>query len=319
MKRGMKQMIMLATWLMVCQRVLAQQSHLDVVRPLLAYDQKAPLDIKETGTVDRNGVKVQDINFASPKGGRITAYLIVPSTKGSHAGVVYGHWGNGNRTEFLSEAIALARVGTVSVLIDYPWERTGEWWQPQFGFNEPEKRTEQYLQAITDLQRAIDLLLARSDVDPNRIAYVGHSYGAQWGAVLAALDKRIKTAVLMAGVPSAASIWLEATNDASLVGFRKNLPQGVLEKFVEVYNKLDAVKFVPHAAPVSLLFQFGYQERYIHDHHMRQYAEAASQPKQVKWYDAGHDLLSMEALLDRENWLRKELDLRPVKPGAKKP
>lgn len=311
-----KMLFTLASWMVGCQLVLAQQNHLDTVRPLLAYDQKAPLDIKETSVVDRNGVKVHDINFASPKGGRITAYLIVPSSKGPHAGIVYGHWGNGNRTEFLSEAIELARAGTVSVLIDYPWERTGEWWQPQAGFNEPEKRLEHYLQAITDLRRAIDLLLARSDVDPKRIAYVGHSYGAQWGAILAALDKRMKTAVLMAGVPSGASIWLEATNDASLVGFRKSQLK-VLEKFVEVYNKLDAVKFVPHAAPVTLLFQFPYQERYIQDHHMRQYADAGSQPKQVKWYDAGHDLLSVQAMVDRDNWLRKELGLRPAKSGAK--
>lgn len=52
---------------------------------------------------------------------------------------------------------------------------------------------------------------------------------------------------------------------------------------------------------------------------MRQYAEAASQPKQVKWYDAGHELQDLQALIDRDNWLRKELGLRPTMSGTKKP
>lgn len=308
------------TFLIVGGRIVfAQPSHLDAVRQRLAYDQKAPLDIQETSVVDRNGVKLHDIHFASPKGGRVTAYLVVPSTKGPHAGVVYGHWGLGNRTEFLPEAMALARAGVVSVLIDYPWERPAPWWQEQPGLNEPEPRTARYIQTVVDLRRAIDLLLARSDVDPKRLAYVGHSYGAQWGALLAALDKRIKTAVLMAGVPSAASLWIESIAMAGLVAFRKSLPEGQLEKFVAVYSQLDAIKFVPHAAPVSLLFQFAHQDRYMTEDHMRQYAEAASQPKQVKWYDAGHELQDRQAMIDRDQWLRKELGLQLMRSEAKKP
>lgn len=286
------------------------QGHLDAMRQLLAYDQKAPLDIQEIATLDRQGVKVHDLTFASPKGGRVTAYLVVPTTKGRHAGIVYGHWGNGNRTEFLPEAIMLARSGAVSVLIDYPWERTAPWWRDLPSLSEPEKRNEVYLQAIIDLRRALDLLLARSDVDPKRIAYVGHSYGAQWGAILAALDQRMKTAVLMAGVPSAASLWLESKGDAGLVAYRQSLPPGQLEKFVAVYSQLDAIKFVPQAAPVSLLFQFARQERVMTEDHMRQYAEAASPPKQVKWYDAGHELQDFQTMIDRIDWLRKQLELR---------
>src|SRR5205814_10091651 len=128
------------------------------IRQLLTYDQKAPLDIQETATFDRQGIKVQDITFASPKGGRVTAYLIVPATKGPHAGIVYGHWGNGNRTEFLPEAIAFAKAGVVSVLIDYPWERTALWWQPLPGVSEPEKQLHRYVLAPIAWRRACHLL-----------------------------------------------------------------------------------------------------------------------------------------------------------------
>lgn len=291
---------------------MGQRSTLDSARRLLDYDQKVPLDIQEVAVTDHRGVKVHDFTFSSPKGGRVTAYLVVPSEKGPHAGIVFGHWGKGNRTEFLAEAIALARAGAVSVLIDYPWERTAPWWREIPGLGEPEKHKDLYAQAIIDLRRAFDLLLARRDVDPKRIAYVGHSYGAQWGAILSAIDQRMKVAVLMAGVPSAASLWLESTGDAGLVGFRKILPKGQLEKFVEVYSQLDAIEFIPFAAPVSLFFQFARHERIMTNEHMQQYFRAASYPKQVKWYETGHELSDPQAIEDRIGWLHKQLGLPAV-------
>ena len=50
---------------------------------------------------------------------------------------------------------------------------------------------------VVCIRRAIDLLLARPDIDPSRVGYVGHSYGGNAGAVLTAVDKRIKTFVLV--------------------------------------------------------------------------------------------------------------------------
>ena len=41
---------------------------------LFDYDAKAPLDVKEGTVVDREGVKVHDITYASPKGGRVPGW-----------------------------------------------------------------------------------------------------------------------------------------------------------------------------------------------------------------------------------------------------
>ena len=65
-----------------------------------------------------------DLTYASPKGGRVTAYLVAPAGKGPFAGLVFGHWGPGNRTEFLPEATLYARAGAASLLVDYPWVRS---------------------------------------------------------------------------------------------------------------------------------------------------------------------------------------------------
>src|SRR6185503_12661500 len=93
-------------------------------------------------------------------------------------------------------------AGAVSVLIDYPWSRPEPYRRRQGrGMKEAEKDRDSWIQAVVDLRRAFDLLEARKDVDRTRLGYVGHSYGAQWGAVLSAVDKRMKATVLMGGVP----------------------------------------------------------------------------------------------------------------------
>src|ERR1044072_2976024 len=92
-----------------CQATFAQKESIDELRRVFDYDQNAPLDIKEIGVINRNGVLIHDITYASPKSGRVTAYLVVPTEKGRFAGVVFGYWGYGTRTEFLPVAMLYAR------------------------------------------------------------------------------------------------------------------------------------------------------------------------------------------------------------------
>ena len=113
--------------------------------------------------------------------------------------------------------------------------------------SEPEAVRNNFIQSVVDLRRGIDLLRSRSDVDPNRIAYVGHSSGAHWGAILSAVDRRLKTVVLMAGVPTEASILIES-DDPDYVEFRRNTPKEQLDTYFKIVGSLDAIHYVPPAA-----------------------------------------------------------------------
>ena len=245
----------------------------------------------------------------SPKGGPVDAYLVVPGGKGPFAAILFGHWGNGTRAEFIPEAKIYARAGAVSLIPDYPWDRPAPWHKTPDHFEKPEVDREIEIQAVVDMRRGIDLLLARPDVDPKRLAYVGHSYGAQWGSILSGVDKRMKTSVLMAGVAECNDIMLRS-NDPGLVDFRKTQPAGQLEKYCQVTGDIDAVHFVGHAAPIPLLLQFANFEQYFDKPSMDHYVAAASEPKKVLYYDTGHDLNDPRALEDRYDWLAKYLDLR---------
>jgi len=52
----------------------------------------------------------------------------------------------------------------------------------------------------------------------------------------------------------------------------------------------------------------------INEAAMQRYAGAASEPKLVLWYDTGHELNDIRALMDRANWLRKYIRIEPVGP-----
>jgi cephalosporin-C deacetylase-like acetyl esterase len=277
------------------------------------YDQKAPLDVQEAGVEQRGDVTIQDISYASPKGGRVPASLVVPRGKGPFAAVIWGHWYQDgspflNRKEFLDEAVALAASGVVSLLTDGPIARPGFVRDPDpLGDAQISDRVQQ----IIDMRRGADLLLARSDVDPKRLAYVGHSYNAATGAFLAGIDKRFKAFVLMAGnlsdeVDMKSKGWQQ---------FRKQIGPEKVDAFVNKYAWLDQGKYVAHAAPASVFLQYATKEDFLTPELARAYFAIVSEPKVLKFYEAPH-ALNVEARRDRIAFLVKELNLKPPDPAA---
>jgi dipeptidyl aminopeptidase/acylaminoacyl peptidase len=214
------------------------------------YDQKTPLDIQESTVVHRGGISIHDISYASPLGGRAPAYLIVPSGAGPFAAVIWGHWYQDgspylNRQEFLDEAVALAASGVVSLLVDGPVARPG-----YVAERDPlgELQIKYRVQAILDMRRGADLLLARGDVDPRRLAYVGHSYNATTGAFLAGIDPRFKAFVLMAGTLSD-QVDMKSREAQEL---RQQIGPEKYESFVSKYSWLDQGRYIAVARHNSI-------------------------------------------------------------------
>ncbi len=59
--------------------------------------------------------------------------------------------------------------------------------------------TECLIQIVKDLRRSLDYLETRSDIDEERLAYYGMSWGAAMGAIILAVDDRFEASVLIAG------------------------------------------------------------------------------------------------------------------------
>jgi dienelactone hydrolase len=275
------------------------------------YDQKAPIEIKQIGVQDRERATVYDITYASPKGGVVPAYLIVPKGKGPFAGVIWGHWywensPMRNRKEFLDEAIVLAQAGVVSLLPDGPVARPGH-----VTDKEPLnlQQITDMVQAVVDMRRGLDLLLAREDVDPKRLAFVGHSYNASAGAILSGIDRRFKAFALMAGSLSD-EVDLQAKEYQE---HRQKVGPERFDAFMRKYVWIDPGKYVAHASPAFVFLQYG-KEEFFTPERVRAYEKIVSEPKRLKIYAAPHSL-NAEARRDRVQFLAEQLKLGPLSPS----
>jgi dienelactone hydrolase len=274
------------------------------------YDKSAPLELKTLGTERRGEATVHDISYASPKGGVVPAYLVVPvKGKRPFAGIIWGHWywrnsDMRNRKQFLDEAIALAQAGVVSLLTDGPVARPG-----YVADNNPltDKQAADTLQQVIDMRRGVDLLLARKDVDPKRLAYVGHSYNASIGATLSGVERRFKAFVLMAGTMSD-EVDLKS---GVFKEFREKIGPEKFDAFMAKYSYLDQGKYVSRAAPAVVFLQYAIKEDFLTPERARAYAEVVSEPKRFKLYEAPH-ALNAEARRDRIAFLTEQLKLKSL-------
>jgi len=287
------------------------------------YDKSAPLGIKQAGIQERDGVTIYDISFSSPvsdrsaavgpNGGVVTAYLVVPSAKGPFPAVIYGHWcmpgsEKKNRSEFLDEAIVLAHSGVLSLLPDHVIVHPG-FVEDKSPMNEKQIAVE--VQQDVNLRRGADLLLARQDVDPKRLAYVGHSCDATAGGLLSGIDKRFKAFVIMAGD---LSYEVDKTTKA-FQEYRQKVGPEKLDAFMTKFAWMDAGKYISHAAPAAMFLQYATDEPFIDKDTAKRYLEFVSEPKKLKIYEAPH-ALNAEATGDRIAFLADQLSFKVPKSAT---
>jgi dienelactone hydrolase len=228
---------------------------------------------------------------------RVSAYVVEPAgtlPRHSAAGVLFLHWLgdiHNDRTEYLSEAVNLAQRGVVSVLPQgyFPWVPS------------PDGTTHDVTlihQQIAAMERALDRLAHNRAVDPNRIAVVGHDYGAMYGSLLADRDHRVSALVL----ETPDSLWGNwfATFWLGLEGQTR----------ADYYALFDGLDPIEHTSRLGrhVLFQWAGDDFYI-DSQVREAFAQASPNAKVELYDGADHQLTDAALADRDQFLASQLHL----------
>src|ERR687896_1210915 len=283
-------------------RVAAQSNGDSLPLDVFAYDRSARLDLRDSlRTTDGDSVAVYAVSFASPRGGRATGILCVPVGGGPLAGILLQHGMPGNAEQTLVTARSLARHGAVVLSLDAPWARRGG---PVVAFT-PQDSADQ-VQLIADMQRGVDVLVARRDVDPARLAYLGVSYGGAMGALLAGVERRLKTYVLAVGDGGLVSHFTGADDppDGPI-----GVPRDRWNRWLAAMRPIEPLRFVGRAAPASILFQSGRHDRLVPPADAVWLHLAAGEPKTVKWYEAGHGL-GPQARVDQLEWLHRTVGTR---------
>jgi hypothetical protein len=257
------------------------------------YDASAPLDLRESKQQAKDGATVHDITYAGPAG-RIDAFLVVPDGDGPFPAVEFMPGAPGARYTFYGEALELAKLGIVSLLPDPPYARPPV--EDVVAFQPSDK--EGIVQEVKEMRRGFDLLVSRDEVDPTRLGYVGFSWGASLGAILSAVERRVHSFWLMSPVPRLSS-------DMRRLAVERGVG-GDLSAYEQAMRPIDAVEYLPHAAPSALYLMFGKEDTRPSPADGRAAFAAASSPKTLGWYDAEHEL-NDEARADGRTWLAKRL------------
>jgi dienelactone hydrolase len=247
-----------------------------------------------------DGVEVSTISFSSPDGGSVTGLLFDPVARSSlRPGVVLMHGLPGNARVMTSMGQLLAEHGAVALAIDAPFARRGG--QPvRFS---TEDRAEQ-IQLMKDLQGAVDVLRAQPNVDDERIAYIGVSYGGAMGALFVGIERRIKAAVLVVGDGGLVSHFTGPEDYNAMAG----LSCATRDNWFQAMAPIEPIRFVGHASPTPLLLQSGRFDELVPVADAQALHAAASSPKTILWYDAGHGL-NQQAMFDRMDWLHGQIGL----------
>jgi dienelactone hydrolase len=245
----------------------------------------------------KSSVVIRDVTL-NVRGTAVSMYVVAPTAHRahSHAGILFMHWFapgtvGADRTEYLADAVGLAERGTVSFLPQgsFPWQAD------PVGTDADAQAIRGQLAVFRSL---LDRLADRTDVDPARIAVVGHDYGAMYAALLARSDSHVDAAVLETP---------DATWENWFLKFWLGYEGDQAAQYAATFAGLEPVDAI-HGLGDRIYLQFADDDFFIPEEVRTAFAESDPGAK-VSLYAAEHELNTTDATADRLSWLGTELGL----------
>jgi dienelactone hydrolase len=243
-----------------------------------------------------SSVVIRDVTL-NVHGTAVSMYVVAPAghRAHSHAGILFMHWFapgtvGADRTEYLADAVGLAERGTVSFLPQgsFPW-------QADPVGTEADARAIRHQLAV--FRNLLHRLANRADVDPTRVAVVGHDYGAMYAALLAGSDRHVHAAVLETP---------DATWENWFLKFWLGFEGEQAAQYAATFAGLEPVDAI-HGLGDRIYLQFADDDFFIPEEVRTAFAESDPGAK-VSLYAAEHEL-NTDATAARLAWLETELGL----------
>jgi dienelactone hydrolase len=235
-------------------------------------------------------VRISKCSFSLPVGNgeAVPSVFQIPEGAAAVPGVLLLH-GFTSRKERVAESIgrSLAVRGVASLAIDLPMHGARQGRSESLSLRNPLALVQTWKLAVREANQAIEYLAAQEAIDPGRLAIAGYSIGAYLAMVVAADNPRVRAIALVAGgdLP-------EQTPFLSFV-------RGVA----------DPRRAARSLAGRPLLMVNGKRDRTVTPAQARALFAAASEPKELRWYDGGH-WPPETAIDDVALWLADQLSNR---------
>ena len=263
----------------------------NVYRNQFLYDRKDLNAVIEYRDEESYEWIVEKISFdAAYENDRMLAYLYLPKKGSPPFQTIVFFPGDGalvQRSIMESHYIRYVDfLANNSIAVLYPvyyetWERGQIRYDSLDNPKENHTYTEHLVKWVKDFSRSVDYLETREEIDMNKIGYMGYSWGGMLGAIIPAVEDRLKLSVL--GVPG-------------MYSYNKALPEA------DIINYITRVKI-----PV-LMMNGRYDNVLVYDkdvYPMYQLFGTPEKDKLLKLYDTGHYLPQTQLIKETLAWLEK--------------
>jgi dienelactone hydrolase len=184
-----------------------------VYKQQFAYD-RTELNVKVEFRDESAEDWIQEkISFDAAYGGeRLSAYLFLPKgISPPYQAVIYFpgssavyQESSGNMAEYIEFRMFLSPIVKNGRAVLFPiykgtFERSEDRLRSGHTGNPSHQYTEFLIQMVKDIRRSIDYLETREEIDTQKLAYLGVSWGGCYGALIPAVEERFKVSIVYAG------------------------------------------------------------------------------------------------------------------------
>ncbi len=259
-----------------------------------AYDEALPFNTEVFATTEQEGLLEEHLSFQSTPGIIVTSRLYRPRHESSaqRGGVIFLHGGGPQAKDgviSIQLSRLMARAGWTVLSIDYlHWgerntgllETYSEVEKHERLYNQPAAYLEFVTQTVKDVSRGYDFLVRERNADPDRIALVGFSRGAQLAMIAGGAERRLAAVGLVHG--------------------------GHFDFYEDGHRAAACpANYIDRISPRPLLMINGENDAdSLPDTSVRPLQRLLREPKRIIWTGAGHGFLSEDDRTALVDWLR---------------
>jgi dienelactone hydrolase len=216
-------------------------------------------------------------------GAPVPSILLLPDAPHRVPGALLLH-GYSSSKERLADTMgrALAARGIASLAIDLPLHGSRDDAMIEEARTNPLGLVQHWQTALREAAAAIAWLSSHDAIDPQRLSITGYSLGSYIALQTAAGDERVRCVIIAAGGDLPATPWTNMVRTIS-----------------------DPLRYAALLGGRPLLMLHGRLDRTIAPQQAQRLYDAASEPKELRWYDSGH-VLPPTAADDAAIWLARQ-------------
>lgn len=262
---------------------------------VLHYRSGLHLKPKRTPRPNEGSLRIEKVTYSSVDGKRVPALFAIPTVSEPLACLIY-QGGFGATKEALPElrrGLADARLATFTIDPRNVGDR-GSAEEAASAIVTPEGLRSMVVDTVADLRVALDYLGRRPECKKN-IGYLGSSFGAYVGVLLAAQDARIKGTVLAGmGATYEQLLLVRPLAAKEIENLPDYVPQAasdpkVLRRAVRILSPYDPETWIGRISPRPVMLLNGRYDPVVLPGDAMQIAAAAETPRTISYYNGGHD------------------------------